>query len=202
MIKNLYLNIKSCISLNGKTSSFFCCNCGVRQGENLSPLLFSLFLNDLEQYLENKGHSGINFNDLEHEVDTFLKILLLLCADDTVLVGDEPTKLQNCLNDFAEYCKTWKLKINVSKTKVLVFGSHNDRNISFKINDIPIEVTTSYKYLGVLFSKSGSFLNARKYLATQAKKAMNLLYKRIYNLFLPLDLALKLFDNTVLPIFS
>jgi len=53
----MYSNIKSCIFLNGEKSPFFGCNCGVRQGENLSPVLFSLFLNDLEAFLVNRGNS-------------------------------------------------------------------------------------------------------------------------------------------------
>jgi hypothetical protein len=35
---------------NGSQSEFFPCLTGVRQGENLSPFLFSIFLNDLEDF--------------------------------------------------------------------------------------------------------------------------------------------------------
>ena len=34
-------------------------NVGVRQGENLSLLLFSLFINDLEEFLASKSVGGI-----------------------------------------------------------------------------------------------------------------------------------------------
>ena len=47
IVFNMYQGIKSCISFNGSQSSFFPCLCGVRQGENLSLVLFALFLNDL-----------------------------------------------------------------------------------------------------------------------------------------------------------
>ena len=70
----------------------------------------------------------------------------------------------------------------------------------FKIGNENIEIVDSYKYLGVLFSQSGSFLHARKHVVQQAKKAMILLFTRINNLDIPLDLQLKLFDHTVLPI--
>ena len=50
LIRNIYENIKSCIILNGVKSDFFDCNIGVRQGENLSPFLFCVFLNDLESF--------------------------------------------------------------------------------------------------------------------------------------------------------
>ena len=43
VIKNMYANIKSCVSFNNKSSDFFECKNGLRQGENLSPILFSLF---------------------------------------------------------------------------------------------------------------------------------------------------------------
>ena len=65
-----------------------------------------------------------------------------------------------------------------------------------------IEIVDKYKYLGVIFSQSGSFLNAIKHIAQQAKKAMILLFVRIRNLDLPFDLQLKLFDHTVLPILT
>ena len=48
---NLYKNIKSCVSLNGNQSVFFNSFLGLRQGENLSPVLFAIFLNDLKEFL-------------------------------------------------------------------------------------------------------------------------------------------------------
>ena len=80
----MYQNIKSCVSLNDKSSSYFTCKSGVRQGENLSPILFSIFLNDLESHLVVRGGTGINISPELNE-QFWLKILVLLYADDTVL---------------------------------------------------------------------------------------------------------------------
>lgn len=74
--------------------------------------------------------------------------------------------------------------------------------MSFTLGGQNIEIKDSYKYLGVIFSKSGSFLNARKHIAEQARKAMQLLFIRSNNLDLPLYLQIKLFDNTILPILT
>lgn len=41
---NMYKNIKSCVFVNGVRSEFFVSLAGVRQGDNLSPLLFALFI--------------------------------------------------------------------------------------------------------------------------------------------------------------
>ena len=96
----------------------------------------------------------------------------------------------------------WKLNINFSKTEIIVFNSKNNDNFEFKIGDHTIKITSKYKYLGVIFSRSGSFLNARKHLVEQSKKAMHLLFTRANNLDLPADLKLKRFDNTVIPILT
>ena len=56
-----------------------------------------------------------------------------------------------------------------------------------------------FKYLGIIFTKSRSFYKAMKNNVDQAKKAMHLLYKRIRNLNLPIDLQIKLFDHTIVP---
>jgi hypothetical protein len=53
-----------------------------------------------------------------------------------------------------------------------------------------------------MFSSTGSFLKARQYIVSQANKAMHLLYTRIRNLDLPVDLQLKLFDQTIVPILT
>ena len=79
----MYDNIKSWISVNGKNSDFFYSNIGLRQGEKLSPVLFSIFLNDLEYYLLN--NSDINLSIEDENLNIFLKIIVILYVDDTVV---------------------------------------------------------------------------------------------------------------------
>ena len=49
IISNMYELTKSCIRVDKGNSQFFLCNVRVRRGENLSPILFSIFLNDLTE---------------------------------------------------------------------------------------------------------------------------------------------------------
>ena len=204
IIHNMYQGIKSSVTVNGENSTFFACDCGVRQGENLSPILFSLYLNDLEHFLLHKDLKGITIDITNNEIMIYMRLFTLLYADDTVLMADSAEDMQNCLNEFASYCRSWKLKINTEKTKIVIFGGSKKLNkrFKFKIEDMIIEVVDRYKYLGVIFSESGSFLNARNHIVQQAKKAMIFLYIRIKNLDLPFDLQLKLFDHTILPILT
>ena len=99
-IYNLYQNIKSCVKYSGNQSGFFQSYCGVRKGENLSPILFSLFLNDLEEFLDSRQCSGITFNILDDDASIYLKILVLLYADDTVIFGMDAQSFQDNLDAF------------------------------------------------------------------------------------------------------
>ena len=48
LVHNIYKTAKSCVTSDGQISDTFPCLVGVRQGENLSPLLFSIYLGDLQ----------------------------------------------------------------------------------------------------------------------------------------------------------
>ena len=50
---------KSCVKTRHGLSQFFVSNVGLRQGENLSPVLFSLFLNDLKGFLTSNNVQGL-----------------------------------------------------------------------------------------------------------------------------------------------
>ena len=179
---NMYKNIKSRIKHNGYLSSTFMSEIGVRQGENLSPLLFSLFLNDLQTNVVAKGATGIELID-QSDLTIWLK-----------------TSYSNRFPKEFKYFQSWTIvKINIQKTKVLVFGARTHGNYNFKIGNQLLEITDKYHYLGLTFSCNGSLLNARKHTVEQANKAMHFLFVKINNADLPLDLALKLFDHTVYP---
>ena len=97
----MYNGIKARIKANNCFSESFPSKRGVRQGEK-SPFLFSLFLNDLEEFLISKGAKGLtsissNYSD---EFNIYLKLFVLLYADDTVLMSESPEDLQHQLDFF------------------------------------------------------------------------------------------------------
>ena len=53
IIYSLYANAKSCVRTGNVKSTCSSSNIGVRQGENLSTVLFSLFLNDLTEFISH-----------------------------------------------------------------------------------------------------------------------------------------------------
>ena len=90
VIYNMYHGIKYCVQYNGDRSEFFPCLTGVRQGENLSPFLFSIFLNDLENYFCQLDGVRLEIikEKLENELRIFYTIFVILYADDTVILSE------------------------------------------------------------------------------------------------------------------
>ena len=83
-LKSICTIVKSRVKHNNVLSESFTCNIGVRQGECLSPFLFAMYLNDLEEELVTKGASGINIG--------MTNLYLLLYADDIILFGKTSEK--------------------------------------------------------------------------------------------------------------
>ena len=93
----MYKGIQSCDLYNGEQSSLSSSFRGVRQGENLSPVLFALFLSDLEPFLCDKSCNVVNFELQCDDITLYLKLVVLLYADDTVVFGTDEKEFQNNL---------------------------------------------------------------------------------------------------------
>ncbi len=99
VIHSMYSNIKSCVMVNQEMSDTFMCNVGVRQGENMSSLLFAFYVNDLkEKFIEHNG----NYLDIDNDIlNAYLRIMVLMYADDTVLLCDSELNMTPDTNIFA-----------------------------------------------------------------------------------------------------
>ena len=207
VIFNLYKNAKSCVRVNGRISEYFACNVGVRQGENLSPLLFTIYLNDFEYYVSRQYRGlaqlshDISLNLSDDDVEIFLRLYVLLYADDTIVMAESPQELQLALNAVCDYCHSWKLKVNTDKTKIMIFSKGKVKNFPvFGFGTDTIKVVDDYVYLGVKFNYNGSFKKAIAKQVTQARKALFGMLSKARSLVLPIDIQCELFDKTVLPV--
>ena len=207
LIRNMYNGIKSKVQVNNTSSNYFPCHRGVRQGENLSPLLFSIFLNDLEPYLLSNGCSGVSVDTKGSgniDITLLLQFMVLLYADDTVIFDSTPQGLQNSLNAFHDYSIANKLHVNISKTKIVIMGGGPSKSAKHKFfyGNKLIEIVDTYTYLGVEFHRNGRFKRGIKTLCDNAQKAMYALLRKARNLNLSLQSMLSLFDTLVVPILT
>ena len=201
VIKNMYLEAKSCIKADGSISNFFDILTGVRQGENLSPTLFAMFLNDFKDFLAQtcKGleHLGTYMQDL----DTFARLYVLLYADDTVLLAESADELQTSLTRLRDYCDLWGLKVNREKTQIVIFSKGRViKRPVFYLGEEIIDVVDDYTYLGVILNYNGNYLKAMMNQKKSANKAMNALLAKARLLELDIDTTLELFQRCVVPI--
>ena len=140
-------------------------------------------------------------DEIEGEFDIYLKLFVLLYADDTVLFSDSASDLQLQLNIFCEYCNIGKLKVNSSKSKIIIFSSGRlPQHINFSYDGNAIEIVNEFTYLGLNFSRTGSSTNAKKVLINKAYKAMYEVIKKgkLYNM--SIKSQYDRFDKIVKPI--
>ena len=123
----------------------------------------------------NKNNNSINISEYTHDTDLLplLRILVVLYADDTVLIANDHLSLHKSLNDFMEFCTQWKLEVNIEKAKVIIVGARNTNGYNFLINGSNIESVDSYKHLGIFISKTSNFKKPKKQLIYQADKALH-----------------------------
>jgi len=130
-----------------KLSDPFPVNQGLRQGCPLSPTLFSLYVNDLADSLPGGVVIG----------NTTLKVLLY--ADDLVLLSESPEDLQHMINSLHTYCQNWGLKVNLSKSKIVVFrkSPRISSNLKWFYDGSEVQIVNEFKYLGVTLAYNLSF---------------------------------------------
>lgn len=164
-IRNIYHDCKCGVDLNGNITDWFSCNYGVRQGDVLSPTLFGLYINDLVKALKD-GASGITIDDFV--------IVCLLYADDLVLLSENEEDLQTMLNILNDWCRKWRMRINVNKSKILHFRipSQTRTTYDFKIGNISLEIVNRYKYLGLVLDEHLDFNTTSSILSESAGRAL------------------------------
>ena len=124
----MYTNSWSKVKCNQKMSNSIQITKGVHQGNVLSPLLFNIFMND------------INDDIMESDVPELnnLKISHLLYADDLLLLATSEKGLQQKIDSINNFCSKWGLNINVQKSKVMVFSKNGQaykNNHAFKCGE-------------------------------------------------------------------
>ena len=144
LIKSFLSNRKQFVSINGFNSSHIEITCGVPQGATLGPLLFLLYINDLNFSLTNAISSHF--------------------ADDTcIMFGSAKPKtletvLNNCdLKKISDWLKANRLSLNIKKSKLILFqkkqSNFDNKCISIKIDGCKLDPANNVKYLGVHIDK-------------------------------------------------
>lgn len=166
---------------------------GVLQGESMSPILFNLYLSEIESKLKNWNIPGIKIEGDE--------IHALLFADDSVILAPGAGSLQRKLDQLASYFDELGLMVNISKTKVMRFRRRQrKKNESFYFKGEKLEIVSEYTYLGVKFRENILDKETSKHFKTKGKAAISkidsIIFKGRAESIIP---KLKLFDSVIVP---
>jgi hypothetical protein len=117
------------------------CNIGIKQGCPLSPTLFDIYIDKLEDCLDDAGC-----------VDPTLAgiiIILLLYVDHIVLMAKSPYDLGKQLIILKDFCCSMSMTVKNDKTKVMIIKSKRITYDTFVYENNSLKEVSSYTYLGL-----------------------------------------------------
>ena len=192
IIQHMYQDNTLYVRIQDKLTCGFKPKVGVRQGDNLSPNLFKIFINDLPDIFDKE-------DDQVQLENNFISSLLY--ADDLMLLSTSKAGLQRCIDKLASYSDDNCLTVNLKKTKIVVFCKSGKLSQEcFYYNGTQIQNSTTYKYLGIMFSSSGTFSYCQSDLYKRALRAQFKLSECFSSLTPKLDTFTHLFEHTIEPI--
>ena len=140
-----YTNQTMCMKWGSCISRYFYVSNGVRQGGILSPKLYSVYVDDLSEYLV-KSQIGCHIDSL--------CVNHVMYADDICLMAPSPAALLKLINICYDYSMQNNLSFNFSKSFCMVFKPrlYKLSSPSLYMSTEKLEYTNSTKYLGFTFS--------------------------------------------------
>ena len=131
------------------------------------------------------------------------ELLILLFADDIVLISDTVQGLQRKINTLLQISELLGLTVHTGKSKVVVFrnGAHLAAHEKWFINNTPLKVKGEYTYLRIVFSTRLRHTCTQNYLATRSKTAFIRIEKSLRNVpNISFNVFLNVFDTPIKPI--
>jgi len=134
-IKAWLSNRRQRVCLQGHTSGWRLVTSGVPQGSVLGPILFLIFIDDLDADIINS---------------------ILKFADDTKLYGkvnneENRKQLQKDLDHLVEWTRQWQMEFNINKCKVMHIGKRNS-NYTYEMEGKMLQTTKIERDLGIQVS--------------------------------------------------
>ena len=183
VVRSYLTNRNQYVSLNKVESSCAPICCGVPQGSILGPILFLIYINDLNSYSKT------------------LKTIMF--ADDTnlFLSGKNIKDIETRINDELELMTEWfranLLSLNVSKTSFIVFGNRKNLEVKIYIDNMLLERQNDTKFLGVILSSDLKWNKHVDTVVNKITKTIGIISKVRH--FLPISITRTLYLTLVEP---
>lgn len=189
LLAKLYNNSQAKIRTE-RDGEYFSLERGVKQGDPLSPKLFTALLESQMRKLDWDSECGINVDgtNLTH----------LRFADDIVLIARSARKLEQMLIDLDRTSSEAGLKMNPTKTKLMT----NATKVPITVNGTQVEYVSEYIYLGQNISFHCNMENEVKRRIGQAWKKFWSLKFILTDKSLKTNLKVEVLEKCVLPVLT
>ena len=153
LIRAWYAHSTAAVKWDGLQSSHFPVLQGVRQGAILSPLLYSIFVDELLDILYASGY-GVKVGEVYCDAPMY--------ADDLALIAESPDEL---LNIVSSHALRWRYQLNPEKSTIMVFGESNRTRSSARLqrkwylSGSQIQEADHQHHLGILHSVLNSSIH-------------------------------------------
>jgi retron-type reverse transcriptase len=145
LIENIYYDSSASVITRYGLSPEFSINRGVKQGDPLSPIIFSLVLNPLLIYLQhlNKGYTLTSRKHISN----------LTFADDVNLLSETKKNTKALFKAVLSFCRCHNMKINFNKcVYVTTEPNPSSFQISFNETKVTIPLTPSNTPIRITWS--------------------------------------------------
>jgi hypothetical protein len=161
-IKNWLRNRRQNVCVEGEYSNWASVTSGVPQGSVLGPVLFIIYINDLESNLTAK---------------------LAKFADDSKLckvVNNEKDaeSLKKDLEKLEKWSSDWQMQFNTEKCSVMHLGNKN-KSSQYSLNNAVLKDSTSERDLGVIIDKTLKFSEHCDSVASSANATLGMIRRGI-----------------------
>lgn len=154
-LERVYMENKVVITWEAETTRPAAIKRGLRQGCPLSPLLFMIYLCELEKRLE-QCQIGFDLTYMEGGRKVNKVLPALMYADDIVLVSESRETIQELIKICGREGDTLGLNFSREKSGIIVFN--DEKGEPLEIQDTVIEHVEKYKYLGVWLNEGRKYL--------------------------------------------
>ena len=152
------------VILDNKVSDFLPVKSGIPQGTILGPLMFLLYINNIDQNISST---------------------IRLFADDCIMyrivnTSEEACNLQHDLNKIMNWCKTWQMQLNLNKCAILrCTRSSSPILFDYIIDGKVISSTDQHTYLGITLHKTMQWSHHIDIVCNKASKALNFIRRNL-----------------------
>lgn len=204
LIKNLYQNPSFTVRNGAWTSQPGKVEKGVKQGDPLSPILFSIFMNDLNKAIQvdapSAGHALYPGGP---------QITAGKFADDVAMIApDKATAIHQQLKA-SNWMDLWKMRANAAKCAVMaiepVFPGYTPLDLEtndWKLQGQSIPVKHEYTYLGVHLNSALDLQRTAAFRLDKAKNVKNMCLKFFWSKSIPLHIKTVVLKHIIVPVIT